>query len=67
MGREAVNVDVRQLGHAFENLARFLFHHAHSPHAGVDFEIDRDWPELIECLCFFETRDRGNKSALGDD
>src|SRR5437773_12568510 len=67
MGREAVNVDVRQLRHAFENLARFAFHYTHSSHAGVDFEIDRDWSELTERLRFFETRDRGNKSVLSDD
>src|SRR6266545_3385700 len=67
VGRDAVNVDVRQLRHAFENFARFVFHYAHSPHAGVDFEIDRHRPESIERLRFFQTGDRRNKSALGDD
>jgi hypothetical protein len=26
--------------HALENLARLILHDAHSPHAGVDLEID---------------------------
>src|ERR1051326_3013660 len=42
MSRDAVDVDFRQRRPAFENLARFAFHHAHSSHPGIDFEIDRN-------------------------
>ena len=66
MRRDAVDVDLRQCGDAFENFDRFIFDRAHSAHAGVDFEIDRRFTDSIERLRFIESGNRRNKAALDD-
>src|SRR5438067_13121190 len=61
-----MDAQIAEPGHFLEHSKAFDFGHAHPTHAGVDFEIDRNRPDSIERLRFFDPSDGGNEFALDD-
>ena len=49
-----MDAQIAQPGYFLEHSEAFDFGHAHPTHAGVDFEIDRNRPDSIERLRFFD-------------
>ena len=69
MSGDAVDLNIRQCGDFLENIQRARFRRSHPSHSGIDHKIDRDRLTVrsaIECLRFFQGRNRGDESALGD-
>ena len=69
MSRNAVNPDIRKCGDPFDNVQGFAFWNSHAAHARIDLEIDGYWRAVrypIEIFRFFERRNCGNETALGN-
>ena len=54
VGRNAMDSYFAQRRHFPERSEALDFGHAHSTHAGVDFEIDGNRPDSVERFCFFD-------------